>query len=84
MEETPGPALALVDELATSTNSLDGMAIAWAVAEKLISLEAITLFATHYMELDRLPSCYPVAKTSHMSCEDQVNSRTGFVSVWIT
>lgn len=70
--ECPGPSLALVDELATSTNSTDGMAIAWAVAEKLISLEASTVFATHYVELDRLRSTYPVAKTNHMACEDKV------------
>eukprot|EP00892_Ulva_mutabilis_P010807 jgi/Ulvmu1/8099/UM004_0338.1 len=72
IEQSQGTSLALIDELATSTTSLDGMAIAWAVSEKLIQLEASTFVATHFTELDRLPGMYPTAKTSHMECEDQV------------
>lgn len=79
VSEHQGQALALVDELATSTNSTDGMAIAWAVAEKLISLEASTVFATHYVELDRLSSTHPVARTSHMACEDKVHIHNALV-----
>lgn len=49
--------LVLLDEIGRGTSTYDGIAIAWAVAEFLLTTEgrqAKTLFATHYWELTRL------------------------------
>jgi DNA mismatch repair protein MutS len=49
--------LVLLDEIGRGTSTYDGIAIAWSVAEYLLTTEgkqAKTLFATHYWELTRL------------------------------
>jgi len=54
--------LVIVDEIGRGTSTWDGMAIAWAVAEKLVSSEdVLTLFATHYHELTELPDQFDAA-----------------------
>ncbi|HUW40727.1 MAG TPA: DNA mismatch repair protein MutS, partial [Rectinemataceae bacterium] len=47
--------LVVMDEVGRGTSTLDGLAIAWAVAERLLDQTACrTLFATHYHELTAL------------------------------
>ncbi len=49
--------LVLLDEIGRGTSTYDGISIAWAVAEYLLTAsnkQAKTLFATHYWELTRL------------------------------
>jgi DNA mismatch repair protein MutS len=49
--------LVLLDEIGRGTSTYDGIAIAWSVAEYLLTTaghQAKTLFATHYWELTRL------------------------------
>ncbi len=46
--------LVIVDELGRGTSTQDGMSIAYAVMQKLLSMQAKTLFATHYHELARI------------------------------
>lgn len=47
--------LVIMDEVGRGTGTRDGLAIAWAVVEYLLSkLKAIVLFATHYHELTQL------------------------------
>jgi DNA mismatch repair protein MutS len=46
--------LVILDEIGRGTSTYDGVSIAWAVAEQLLSLQAKTLFATHYWELTEL------------------------------
>ncbi|MBF2097176.1 MAG: DNA mismatch repair protein MutS [Gloeomargaritaceae cyanobacterium C42_A2020_066] len=47
--------LVLLDEIGRGTATFDGLAIAWSVAEHLASqVQARTLFATHYHELNEL------------------------------
>ena len=47
--------LVLMDEIGRGTSTFDGLALAWAVATELaISVQSMTLFATHYFELTRL------------------------------
>jgi DNA mismatch repair protein MutS len=49
--------LVILDEIGRGTSTYDGIAIAWAVAEYLLTTpgrKAKTLFATHYWELCRL------------------------------
>ncbi|HSX10185.1 MAG TPA: DNA mismatch repair protein MutS [Chlamydiales bacterium] len=56
--------LVLLDEIGRGTSTYDGISIAWAVAEYLLTAprkQAKTLFATHYWELTKLESEYPHA-----------------------
>jgi DNA mismatch repair protein MutS len=54
--------LVLLDEIGRGTATFDGLAIAWAVAEYLLTpLGARTIFATHYHELNELAALQPRA-----------------------
>jgi DNA mismatch repair protein MutS len=46
--------LVILDEIGRGTSTYDGISIAWAVAEHLLSKQSKTLFATHYWELTEL------------------------------
>lgn len=48
--------LILLDEIGRGTSTYDGLSIAWAVAEHILALQAKTLFATHYHNLNELAS----------------------------
>lgn len=53
--------LILLDEVGRGTATFDGLSIAWAVAEHLLSepsCKARTLFATHYQELTKLEKVF--------------------------
>src|SRR5919199_1636477 len=52
--------LVLLDEIGGGTATFDGLSIAWAVAEYLATeIQARTIFATHYHELNELASLLP-------------------------
>lgn len=52
--------LVIMDEIGRGTTTYDGISIAWAVAEYLVTHnQANTLFATHYHELQALEDEYP-------------------------
>lgn len=54
--------LVILDEVGRGTSTLDGISLAWAIAEHLIEpLQARTLFATHYHELTELEERFPNA-----------------------
>lgn len=47
--------LIILDEVGRGTSTFDGISIAWAIAEEIVSsVKARTLFATHYNELTEL------------------------------
>lgn len=52
----------MVDELGRGTSNREGMAVAWAVAERLLASSAYTLFVTHYAQLPDLADLYPNVK----------------------
>lgn len=63
--------LIVMDEIGRGTSTYDGISIAWAVAEYLVSLgkdTPKTLFATHYHELQTLEQEHPThIKNYHMA-----------------
>ncbi len=56
--------LVLLDEIGRGTSTFDGLALARATAWHLAAIGALTLFATHYFELTRLPA--ELAKTANV------------------
>jgi len=65
--------LVILDEIGRGTSTYDGVAIAWAVAEYLLTSEgrsAKTLFATHYWELTELENAVPGAINYHAAVQE--------------
>ncbi|MBA3550605.1 DNA mismatch repair protein MutS [Patescibacteria group bacterium] len=66
--------LIIMDEIGRGTSTYDGISIAWAIAEYLVTNNehsAKTLFATHYHELQQLEKQYPSKiKNFHMAIEE--------------
>ncbi|MCC7147343.1 MAG: DNA mismatch repair protein MutS [Phycisphaeraceae bacterium] len=50
--------LVILDEIGRGTSTLDGLSLAWAIAEFLCARRCRTLFATHYHELTTLAEQY--------------------------
>lgn len=64
LHNTTDRSLVILDEIGRGTSTYDGISIAWAVAEYLLTQEgkiAKTLFATHYWELTKLEDKIPGA-----------------------
>lgn len=62
--------LVLLDEIGRGTSTYDGISIAWAVAEYLLTKKAKTLFATHYWELTRMETIYPNALNFQIAVQE--------------
>lgn len=70
--------LVLMDEVGRGTSTFDGLSLAWAAAERLASLRAYTLFATHYFELTVLPDSEPSIVNVHLNATEH-NERIVFL-----
>lgn len=63
--------LVLMDEIGRGTSTYDGLALAWACAEKLGEQSGpFTLFATHYFELTQLPDTHPGLANVHFDAAE--------------
>lgn len=62
--------LVLIDELGRGTAHADGLAICWAVCEKLLEKRVYCLFATHFFEICRLQLAYPSFRNMHLAPSD--------------
>ncbi|MBK9322457.1 MAG: DNA mismatch repair protein MutS [Bdellovibrionaceae bacterium] len=64
--------LVILDEVGRGTSTFDGMCLAQAILEYLLSdVKAMTLFATHYHELTHLESSFSQIKNAHMTVSDR-------------
>ena len=68
--------LVILDEIGRGTSTLDGLSLAWAIAEHIASsVRCRTLFATHYHELTDLAQRFKGVKNLNVAVrewEDQV------------
>ncbi|MEW6595254.1 MAG: DNA mismatch repair protein MutS [Thermodesulfobacteriota bacterium] len=65
--------LVVLDEIGRGTSTFDGLSIAWAVAEELVSKNGKgvkTLFATHYHELTELAATFPRIRNYHIAVRE--------------
>ncbi len=63
--------LVLMDEIGRGTSTFDGLALAHAIASRLITHNrAFTLFATHYFELTQLAAVHPAAINRHLAAAE--------------
>ena len=63
--------LVLMDEVGRGTSTFDGLSLAWAAAVQLArSVQAFTLFATHYFELTTLPEQCPTMANVHLDATE--------------
>lgn len=63
--------LVLMDEIGRGTSTYDGLALAWSIAHRLVTHnKALTLFATHYFEITRLPEQVPQAVNVHLAAAE--------------
>jgi len=64
--------LVILDEIGRGTSTYDGLSLAQAILEYLVSMKRpVVLFATHYHELTRLASHYPQIQNAHMAIHEK-------------
>jgi DNA mismatch repair protein MutS len=62
--------LVILDEVGRGTSTYDGLAIAWAILERLVEIGAKTLFATHYHQLNALADQTSAVQNLRASVEE--------------
>eukprot|EP00210_Caulerpa_lentillifera_P004968 g4742.t1 len=69
----------IIDELGRATSTADGVSIAWAVCERLIQKNTLSLVATHFQDLAYITEMYPSAKLHFLEVKLQT---TGMEFLW--
>ncbi|MFV1984119.1 MAG: DNA mismatch repair protein MutS [Thiohalomonadales bacterium] len=63
--------LVLMDEIGRGTSTYDGLALAWASAITILKKNhAMTLFATHFFELTKIPELYKKCSNIHLGAKE--------------
>ncbi|MFW9847453.1 MAG: DNA mismatch repair protein MutS, partial [Candidatus Thorarchaeota archaeon] len=57
--------LVILDEIGRGTSTYDGMALAWAVAERIVQMKSRAMFATHFHHLTEMASTHHGVKNVH-------------------
>lgn len=63
--------LVILDEIGRGTSTFDGLAIAWAICEYLAQARALTLFATHYHQLNTLAERLPSVRNFRVAVKEE-------------
>ncbi len=67
--------LVLMDEIGRGTSTLDGLALAWAIARHLVEkTRSLSLFATHYFEMTRLAEDFRQVANVHLDAVEHQDS----------
>uniref|UniRef100_A0A914I8M9 DNA mismatch repair proteins mutS family domain-containing protein n=1 Tax=Globodera rostochiensis TaxID=31243 RepID=A0A914I8M9_GLORO len=67
--------LIIVDELARSTSTEEGIGICYAICERLLSTGAFVLFATHFLDMAHLALNYPdIVKNYHFTSVSRLHT----------
>lgn len=66
LDHADADSLVLIDELGRGTCIVDGISLAFAIAEKLLALQPFVLFVTHFPQLTELANMYPFVRNVHM------------------
>lgn len=59
MDSLQASSLVIIDEIGRSTSEEDGEAIAWSIAEYILSKNVFSIFISHYDLIKKLPLMYP-------------------------
>jgi DNA mismatch repair protein MutS len=72
LKESTAQSLVILDEVGRGTSTYDGLSLAQAILEFLISeKKPMIFFATHYHELTKLSDHYETLRNSHMSIHEE-------------
>ncbi|UCD73906.1 MAG: DNA mismatch repair protein MutS, partial [Phycisphaerales bacterium] len=70
LHHATGRSLVILDEIGRGTSTLDGLSLAWAIAENIAHAGCRTLFATHYHELTSLADRLDNVTNLHVSVRE--------------
>ncbi|CAI4232721.1 unnamed protein product [Auanema sp. JU1783] len=59
--------LIVIDELARSTSTEEGLSMSFAIAEELLHRESYTIYATHFLDISALDSRYTAVENFHFN-----------------